>query len=116
MNVEKGNIKYQGDLFSINKKAVSTGKWFFATNRANLLTILASGIICPANCYAKYYDDLLSFSGNSIPLLRDGLYSDLTERVTGGNNARFPVLLEINSVSISELETDLVDPAGLVTR
>ena len=105
------NLK-QKSIFNEQETRSKDQKWFIATNRMNLLTILASGLICPADCYEKYSPDLHQNSGNSIILLKDGLHKDLNEIITDGKKSHFPVLLEIETDKIVQKKVEGIDSSG----
>lgn len=116
MNPEQPD-KQLGPLFPSYPEMISrSDRWFVVTNRANLLSILASGIICPGYCYGKYSDDLLKSAGSSIVLLKNGLDLVLMDLVTSRKESRFPVLMEISRNWIPEKEVECCDSTGEVFR
>lgn len=82
--------KSSGSLFE------NESQLLFATNRANVLPILSSGLIRPRAAYDKYYEDLLSLSSGHLPLWRGGFPASLVPLVTGQEQGMFPVLVAID--------------------
>lgn len=68
----------------------------FATNRANVLSILSSGLIRPRAAYDKYYDDLLALCPGHIPLFHRSFPRSLVPLLSSSEAGLFPVLVEID--------------------
>ena len=103
---EKTNKKQDDILWALEEPTVQD-RYFFATNREDLLSILASGIIsptggvfCPKSFLHQQPDSLVLFVG--------GLRESEGFSITGDNIKRFPVLLEYTG----EIGTDS-EPAGV---
>ena len=60
----KRSPKDTGTLFEGRSRLV------FATNRANVLPILSSGLVRPMAAYEKYYDDLLAYCPGLIRIYK----------------------------------------------
>lgn len=69
-------------------------KFYFVTNRFNLLEILSSGWIKPALWYPKYYHDLGEACPQQIPLLLDLPSENLITELFGPVSSMFPVVIE----------------------
>lgn len=68
----------------------------FATNRANVLPILSSGLVRPMVAYEKYYDDLLAYCPGLIPLWPNGVPASVVPLLSSGERGMFPVLVELD--------------------
>lgn len=68
----------------------------FATNRANVLPVLSSGLIRPIAAYEKYYDDLLAYCPGLIPLWPNGVPASVVPLLSSGEQGMFPVLVELD--------------------
>lgn len=68
----------------------------FATNRANVLYVMSSGLIRARSAYDKYYDDLLARCPGNILLFRGGFPSSLVPLLSGPEPGLFPVLVEVD--------------------
>lgn len=86
----KRKSKSAGSLFAGERR------WLFATNRANVLSILSSGLIRPRAAYDKYYDDLLALCPGHIPLFHRSFPRSLVPLLSGSEAGLFPVLVEID--------------------
>jgi len=73
----------------------------FATNRANVLSILSSGLIRARAAYSKYYDDLLAVCPGHILLFRRCFPRSLMSLLSGSEAGLFPVLVEIDTKRLS---------------
>jgi hypothetical protein len=82
--------KDHGTLFEGHSRLV------FATNRANVLPVLSSGLVRPLEAYDKYYDDLLAYCPGLIPLWPNGVPSSIVPLLSSGEPGMFPVLLELD--------------------
>lgn len=82
--------KTPGTLFEGRSRLV------FATNRANVLPILSSGLVRPMAAYEKYYDDLLSYCPGLIPLWPNGVRASVVPLLSSGEPGMFPVLVELD--------------------
>lgn len=71
-------------------------RFYFATNRANVLPILSSGLIRPRAAYAKYYADFLEHCPGLIPLFPYGVPTSLLSLLSSGEPGMFPVLVELD--------------------
>lgn len=69
---------------------------FYATNRANVLPILSSGLVRPVAAYEKYYDDLLMHCPGQIPIWTGGFPRSLLTLLVAREPGLFPVLLELD--------------------
>jgi hypothetical protein len=74
----------------------SQRRWLFATNRANVLPILSSGLIRPVAAYEKYYDDLLVCCPGLIPVWPNRVPASVIPLLTSGQPGMFPVLVEFD--------------------
>jgi hypothetical protein len=83
-------LKTSNHLFESRPRLV------FATNRANVLPILSSGLIRPIAAYEKYYDDLLSYCPGLIPLWPSGVPASVVPLLSSGEPGLFPVLVELD--------------------
>ena len=68
---------------------------FFATNRANIITLFTSGLIRAREGLEKYYDDLLRHCLGRIPLWFRGCPLSLLTELSGSQPGLFPVLVEL---------------------
>ena len=74
---------------------------FFATNRHNLLRLMAARMLMPLSGFAqKHYGDLLEVCPGRIPLLAASVAGSFADRVTR-EVPDIPVLLEIRSDSLT---------------
>lgn len=87
--------KSAGSLFAGEHRLI------FATNRANVLSVLSSGLIRPRAAYDKYYDDLLALCPGHIPLFRRSFPRSLVPLLSGSEAGLFPVLVEIDPQRLS---------------
>jgi hypothetical protein len=71
-------------------------KLLFATNRANVLSVLSSGLIRPRAAYEKYYDDLLALCPGNILLFHHGFPRSLVPLLCGDQAGLFSVLVEVD--------------------
>lgn len=69
---------------------------FHPTNRANLLSILSSGLIRPREGYEKYYEDLLVYCPGRVILWYGAVPRNLEGILSPPDSGLFPVMLEIN--------------------
>jgi hypothetical protein len=82
---------------------------YVATNRHNLLKILAVRMLMPVEGFDdKYYDDLFRFAPGRIPVLAGGL-SERLDSVVASDEHDFPVLLELD---VTKLATVTVPTIG----
>ncbi len=73
------------------------GAWLFLTNRQNLLEVLSSGLLAPADTYGKYYNDLLALAPGRVPLWSGPPPASALEAVVDADNpGSFPVLVEVH--------------------
>lgn len=86
----KRSPKTPGTLFEGRSRLV------FATNRANVLPILSSGLVRPMAAYEKYYDDLLAYCPGLIPLWPNGVPASVVPLLSSGEPGMFPVLVELD--------------------
>lgn len=86
----KRSAKSQGTLFEGRDRLV------FATNRANVLPILSSGLVRPMAAYEKYYEDLLAYCPGLIPLWPNGVPASIVPLLSSGEPGMFPVLVELD--------------------
>lgn len=86
----KRSPKTPGTLFE------GRSRFVFATNRANVLPILSSGLIRPMAAYEKYYDDLLAYCPGLIPLWPNGVPASVVPLLSSGEPGMFPVLVELD--------------------
>ena len=68
----------------------------FATNRANVLPILSSGLIRPRAAYEKYYTDLLAYCPGLIPLWPNGVPKSVIPLLSSEEPGMFPLLVELD--------------------
>ena len=66
-----------------------------ATNRANVLSMMSSGIIAPASAYQKHYPDATSLGGSRLLAFRGSVPLPLLRQASDGD-AFFDVLLEMD--------------------
>lgn len=93
--------KVQDDLFTIMDYSNNNdNKFFFPTNRRNLLNIISSGILGPKEVYAKYRSDILEVSKGYIPLFKDGISEDIIDLTTVNKDVNYPVLIEVDANKI----------------
>jgi hypothetical protein len=69
---------------------------YLATNRANVLPILSSGLIRPRGAYEKYYDDMLRHCRGRVPLWVGGFPMSLVSLASPDPENLFPVLVEVD--------------------
>lgn len=72
-----------------------TPRLLFATNRANILPVLSSGLVRGRQAYEKYYDDLLEPASGRIPVWRGSVPAELRDALTGGVRGVYPVVAEL---------------------
>lgn len=70
-------------------------RYFFPTNRRNLLSILSCGVLGPKEIYSKYRDDLQEYTKGYISLFKGGIPEVIISRVTNNSEMNYPVLIEI---------------------
>jgi hypothetical protein len=100
--------KVESSLFSEQRR------WLFATNRANVLPVLSSGLVRPMAAYEKYYDDLLSRCPGLIPVWPGDIPASVVPLLTAGAPGMFPVLLEIDPAGADSRVVACVAPDGRV--
>jgi len=85
----------------------------FATNRANVLPILSSGLVRPIAAYEKYYDDLLSRCPGLIPIWPGDVPASVVPLLTAGQPGMFPVLVEFDPAAADMRVVACVAPDGV---
>lgn len=85
----------------------------FATNRANVLPILSSGLVRPIAAYEKYYDDLLSRCPGLIPVWPGDVPASVVPLLTAGQPGMFPVLVEFDPAAADLRVVACVAPDGV---
>jgi hypothetical protein len=86
----KRSSKSAGSLFSVENRLL------FATNRANVLSILSSGLIRARAAYEKYYDDLLALCPGQFLLFHREFPRSLLPFLSDQEPGLFPVLVEVD--------------------
>lgn len=86
------------------------GRWFYVTNRLNLVSSLSARLIGPRSSLVKYYADLLEDVPGWIPLVNVRPTKTLLERVTAEPGGGSAVIVELPS----DLPGLVLDEGGVV--
>ncbi|MGP1308870.1 MAG: hypothetical protein ACTS27_01580 [Phycisphaerales bacterium] len=93
-----------------------TPRLLFATNRANILPVLSSGLIRGRQAYEKYYDDLLEPARGRIPVWRGAVPSELRDALTGGVRGMYPVVAELSPSLLGQSDVVAIRGDGGTVR
>lgn len=93
-----------------------TPRLLFATNRANILPVLSSGLIRGRQAYEKYYDDLLDSARGRIPVWRSAVPGELCDALTGGVRGVYPVVAELSPSLLGQSEVVAIRGDGGTVR
>jgi len=88
----------------------------FATNRANILPVLSSGLVRGRQAYEKYYDDLLEPARGRIPVWRGSVPGELRDTLTGGVKGVYPVVAELSPSLLGQSDVVAIRGAGGTER
>ncbi len=70
-------------------------RWFYVTNRLNLVSALSARLIGPRSSFVKYYADLLDDVPGWIPLVSNPPTKGMLDRVTAERGAGNAVIVEL---------------------
>ncbi len=96
------NLINQMELFNQNESSENSPEdnnpslGYLLTNRNNLLDILSSGIMKPANGYSKYYEDAGSHCDKFLPIFLVKPDIEFMRNINSEDENIFPVLIEVN--------------------
>ena len=93
-----------------------TPRLLFATNRANILPVLSSGLVRGRQAYEKYYNDLLEPASGRIPVWRGSVPAELRDALTGGVRGLYPVVAELSPTLLGESDVVAIRSDGSTMR
>ena len=94
---------------------------YVVLNRHNLPPVASTRLIRPRLAYVKYYPDILDLRPDVIPLFDGPPGTEVTDYCRREGQGSFPVLLELGSDAVTDMERDLggtqrLIPAAHITR
>ena len=84
---------------------------YFLTNRQNLLEVLSSGLVAPADTYEKYYDDLLRLAPGRIVIGGRATGPAVAAVTDSSDPGSYPVLIEVATDRVPHSAPALSDGA-----
>lgn len=88
----------------------------FATNRANILPVLSSGLVRGRQAYEKYYDDLLEPAAGRIPVWCGRVPREMHDVLTGGIRGVYPVVAELSPSLLVQSDVVAIRGNGNIER